>query len=298
MNLYQEPVRYANLLDNPIYADFFKTLYTTNISGSVGGLYLDAGGIPDISGYILIYIQPPILSGLFNPWNVGASATSTAGLGSDSGVFGGGALGANLQTYGHQTFNPPLYAHFLENSKNTLLLAQDISPPELQIVTNDMASTVNIKMPYGVGKVSGGNVTISYLENATLDIYLLHHTWVHYIEDVILGQVNPTDMYIQNYMLDYATCIYILKYKPDMQSLTYFGKAVGVFPISVPTKEVIGTRNSYQTTVYTISYVCTDYQDLVMRTDTSNTPAILVPPGANTRLVEDIMIIYALFGLI
>jgi hypothetical protein len=257
MNLYELPRNYAQFLNNPIATHFIKTWLTEKIDTFLGTGF--AGGIPDISGYNVIFLKPPIMSGLF--------------------------------------WNPLKTVKYFYNCLDTVFLAQDYNPPETQILNNEIASTMNLRVPYGVGRSSGGNFTISYLENATLDVYEMHHTWFHYIEQVILGEVQPTELYYSDKTLDYATCAYIIKYKPDLRSITYIGKAIGLFPVSIPTKEVVGTRNNYQTTVYTVPYICTDYQDVILKGTGSILP-ISNFTGVNDWLIIDFMIdVYAMFAV-
>jgi len=226
--------------DNPISEYYLKTWY--NASGD---------GVPDIGGYTLIYLKPPVLSG----------------LGMD----------------------------FSSQSKNYVFLAQEFTPPDPQILNSDIQSTANIKIPYGVGKSAGGQLSISFIENHRLDIYSMHHTWLHYIEDVILGNVSPTIDYIISKTLDYATCAYIIKYKPDLSSITYIGKAIGIFPTSVPVKEIIGSRNNYQLTIFSVNYICTDYQDCVLAGDGSFSPSDNMS-GYSNWVIEDFQNdVYSLF---
>jgi len=257
MNLYELPRRYSEYLRNPIATHFIKTWLTEKIDTFIGTGF--AAGIPDISGYNVIFLKPPILSGLL--------------------------------------WNPLKTVKYFYNCLDTVFLAQDYNPPEIQILNNEVASTMNLRVPYGVGRSSGGNFTISYLENATLDVYEMHHTWFHYIEQVILGEVQPTELYYSDKTLDYATCAYIIKYKPDLRSITYIGKAIGLFPVSIPTKEVVGTRNNYQTTVYTVPYICTDYQDVILKGTESILPVSNFT-GVNDWLILDFLIdVYAMFAV-
>jgi hypothetical protein len=257
MNLYELPRKYSEFLGNPIATHFIKTWLTEKIDTFLSTGF--AGGIPDISGYNVIFLKPPILSGLL--------------------------------------WNPLKTVKYFYNCLDTVFLAQDYNPPEIQILNNEIASTMNLRVPYGVGRSSGGNFTISYLENATLDVYEMHHSWFHYIEQVILGEVQPTELYYSDKTLDYATCAYVIKYKPDLRSITYIGKAIGLFPVSIPTKEVVGTRNNYQTTVYTVPYICTDYQDVILKGTGSILPVSNFT-GVNDWLIIDFMIdVYAMFAV-
>ncbi len=156
----------------------------------------------------------------------------------------------------------------IAKARNSVFFIQDVTPPESSINTSQISSGSNISIPFATGKTSGGQLSISYLENHRLDIYALHHTWFHYIEQVLRGEIDPSSSYIESGELDYATSAYIVKYKPNMQDMVYIGKMIGIFPINLPNKEIIGSRNQNQVSVYNINYMCTDYREVVVDNNT------------------------------
>lgn len=207
-----------NKLNNTLLEHFYKVMFNKGDSIS------DSEGTPDISGYTLIVLVPPILSGM---------------------VF-----------------------DFLPTSvitgRNSIFQAIEFSPPEASIVYSTLSSSSNIKIPYATGKSSGGNLSISYLENMKLDMIAFHNNWIHYIEQVVLGYMSPTSEYIESGELDYATSAFVIRFKPDMKSMVYIGKAVGIYPINLPNKDIIGRRDNNQLTTYNINYICTDYRETVL----------------------------------
>ena len=64
--------------------------------------------------------------------------------------------------------------------------------------------------------------------------------------------------------IDYAGAFYILKYKPDLKKVTYIGKSIGVFPQSLPSKELIGQRTSNELTTLPFNYFCAAYRAEVL----------------------------------
>jgi hypothetical protein len=213
-------------LKNSLLKHFHSILYSKGSSES------SSDGMPDISGYTLIFLVPPSLSGL---------------------SFG---------------FLPSTFI----TSRNSVFQATEFSPPELQINVDQISSNANIKLPFAVGKTSGGQMSISYIENHKLDMYAFHNNWVHYIEQVILGFIDPEESYINSGELDYAGSAFVIRYKPDMSSMVYIGKAVGIFPVNLPNKEIIGSRQSPQLTTFTVNYSCADYREIALGGSSSIVP--------------------------
>lgn len=187
-----------------------------------GNSLANSDGTPDISGYTLIFIPPPPLS-----------------------AMGFDILPSSIIT-----------------SRNSIFQAIEFSPPELVLNTDSIGSSSGVKIPFATNKVSGGTMSISFIENTRLDMYAFHNNWLHYIEQVVLGYMEPTQDYIDSGELDYVTSAYVMRFKPDMASMVYLGKAVGIFPIGLPSKEIIGNRQSPQLTTYSVSYMCADYREI------------------------------------
>jgi hypothetical protein len=103
-------------------------------------------------------------------------------------------------------------------------------------------------------------------------MYAFHNNWVHYIEQVILGFIDPEESYINSGELDYAGSAFVIRYKPDMSSMVYIGKAVGIFPVNLPNKEIIGSRQSPQLTTFTVNYSCADYREIALGGSSSIVP--------------------------
>jgi|GEM_PF-2862423 hypothetical protein len=138
-------------------------------------------------------------------------------------------------------------------------LALDFTPPETTVKTTEETSGSSISIPYSTGTSSGGQLSINYIEDSNLNVVNYHNTWVEYIKDVVYGEISPDKDYIESGELDYATSAYVIKFKPDMKTLTYIGKATGIFPMNVPSKEVIGNRQSNELSMVSCNYSCAMY---------------------------------------
>lgn len=180
---------------------------------------------PDINGYCLIYMVPPDLSG----YNMNPEAIK-------------------------------------DISRLSVFLAVDFSPPDINVEFDSVmghASAVSIASELRVSN----QLSVSYIDSADLQIYSFHSKWTEYIRDLTHGKVAPKDEYLQDDfpIIDYAGAIYCIKFKPAaMQDLgkaiTFVSKAYGVFPVSLPDKEIIGTRSSNDLSIISVSYVCSEYR--------------------------------------
>jgi hypothetical protein len=136
-----------------------------------------------------------------------------------------------------------------------MFFALEASPPELTL----NLSEGNGNVPYVIGRQYGNTCNISYFDTDDLTIYNAHKTWTSYITDVVKGFIDPGGSYIDNNELDYPGSIYIIKFKSDLNTPVYIGKCVGVFPVGLPTKEIIGSRSNPALTICNISYSCAWY---------------------------------------
>jgi hypothetical protein len=180
---------------------------------------------PDINGYTLIFMQPPHLSGL----------------------------------------NNDIFMRYL--SKAFGFLALDFTPPQTNVNISEVAGGgAAIPFAADVG-IHGGQLNISFIDTSRLHVFHYHKLWVNYMRDVIKGVISPTQRYIESGEIDYLTSAYVIRFKPIspgfvLDDIVYVGKAVGIFPLNLPDKEVIGRRDSNELTVLPISYACTEYRQV------------------------------------
>jgi len=182
---------------------------------------------PDVNGYTFIFLLPPHLSG-----------------------------------YEISPDNKDM----MKISKLTCFLALDFTPPSIQVTASEGMSRSG-SIPYGVDVISSGQMSITFLENHRLEIFGLHKSWVSYIEDITRGTIKPSQKYISDGIIDYATSAYVVRFKPTKSlnwgDIIYVGKAIGIFPTNMPDKEVIGRRDSHEITTLPINYTCTLYRQQV-----------------------------------
>lgn len=80
----------------------------------------------------------------------------------------------------------------------------------------------------------GGTLSINYRDTRNFDILNLHKLWVDYIVNVYKGKWTPNFTYIQNKVLDYPIAIYVIVTAEDFETVIFWTKYYGVFPVSIP----------------------------------------------------------------
>ena len=198
---------------------------------------------PDINGYTLIFFVPPDLSG-------------------------------------YQQFGYPLYNQINPESymgtvgKIMTFAAVDFTPPQSQVRTENV-STRSGSIPVASEVSESETMSITFVDNDKLDIYMFHHLWIEYIREILEGTIEPdpmyyssegsdnyTELYEENYgAIDYAASCYIVKYRPDMKTVTYVSKCVGLFPQSLPNKELIGSRATNEIVTLPFTYSCSGFRE-------------------------------------
>lgn len=214
----------------------------------------------DVSGYTLIFMLPPHLSG-----------------------------------YGFQeTYVEPLGAY----AKALCFLGLDFTPPQIQVTASELPSRSG-SLPFGMEVTPTGQVNISYIENQYGHIYGFHKVWISYIEDILRGmktsdssEIFPSEEYYKDPEhekfgeIDYATTAFVLRFKPTryltVNDINYIGKATGIFPITLPDKEVIGRRDSNELVTLSISYSCAWYRSWSAGSPNGDRDAFILDDFFNT----------------
>lgn len=80
----------------------------------------------------------------------------------------------------------------------------------------------------------GGSFDISYNDTRDLDIINLHKLWIDYINNVYRGIWDPKINYIYEKIIDYACSVYVIITAEDFETILFWTKYYGVFPINVP----------------------------------------------------------------
>ncbi len=198
---------------------------------------------PDINGYTLVFFVPPDLSGYKNL--------------------------AGSPLYSQE--DPASYMSTV--GKIMTFAAVDFTPPQSQVRTENV-STRSGSVPIASEVSESETISITFVDNGYLDIYMFHHLWVEYIREILEGTIAPDDSYYYTFKdtnepidldfygaIDYAASCYIVKYRPDMKTVTYVSKCVGIFPQSLPNKELIGTRSANEIVTLPFTYSCSGFRE-------------------------------------
>ena len=211
---------------------------------------------PDINGYTLFFMVPPDLSGLREDQDNPEARTNISK--SFSGI--GGSLDESLRNI----------------CKFLTFAAVDYTPPQEQLNSEKISSRSGA-IPYATEFTTSEQMSVTYIDDADLSIYKFHQLWIHYIWDILEGKIRPSSDYLNPDLrydahghnrgyyqtIDYAASAYVVKYLPNLRSITYIGKCIGIFPQSLPSKELIGQRTSNELTTLPFSYFCAAYRSEV-----------------------------------
>ena len=213
----------------PLLKTLEETLNTNPYIRYIYRQLLNKSFQPAVNGYCLMYMVPPALSGM-----------------------------------------PDVSEYINSIGKMIPFFGVDVTPPNININVSQ-ARTISGNFIYATGAEPQGQVNINYIDNSDLQIYNLHKIWIDYIRHCILGDIKPTSEYMPDnkhdefIYLDYAASIYIIQFKPTVDNnITFISKAVGVFPVSLPDKEIIGRRDSNELVMLPISYECCQYRQYII----------------------------------
>ena len=142
-----------------------------------------------------------------------------------------------------------------------ILFALDYNGIEVNVNTSNVQGYIT----YATAKSSSGQVSCSYIDSSALHIYSFHKLWIDYIDAVRLGVLEPSGHYIDTKTLDYVGSIYAVSFKPDMTSPVYTSKSIGIFPVTLGDKEILGSRTDNAIGITPISYQCASYKSEVGR---------------------------------
>lgn len=76
--------------------------------------------------------------------------------------------------------------------------------------------------------------SIKYREDNNYGIYKIHKAWTEYISKVYRGQFKASLENIHSRILDYACSVYYFLCGPDDETVLFWSKYTGVFPIAAP----------------------------------------------------------------
>jgi len=146
------------------------------------------------------------------------------------------------------------------------MLATDIDVPDITEEYISVSSRLrNSFVPSRNYFVS--DFSISYIENINLDIMRYHEGWHKYLNLVRRGEVNPYEGSSKQcnnnnngYFVEvpYSNAVWVAVFRPFTTEIQLLIKLIGVMPVTMPLKQVIGNRSSSKMTVLNISYKAAD----------------------------------------
>ena len=214
---------------------------------------------PDITGYTLIFMIPPEFSSPSYANNKKVALES----------FSGGFFSSIIDFLKDITgLEPEILNSLDEFAKYYPFFALDYTPPQTR-VGNSQVQSRSGALTYASDVTESETINISFLESSPLGIYKFHLLWVEYIREILRGEIAPADKYLNRYNIgyfgaqDYLASLYIVKYLPDMDTITYVAKCTGVFPLSLPSKELIGSRTTNEITILPFEYSCISFREYV-----------------------------------
>lgn len=231
------------LADNPALKYFYGQMYR-NFN-------------PDITGYTLLFMIPPEFS-----------SPSFANLLASNKTISN-TISSLLSTVG---MSPQVVNSVNDFAKVYPFMATEYTPPQTQ-VQNAQIQTRSGALSYASDVHSTETISVSFLESSPLTIYKFHLLWVEYIRELLKGNIEPDKKYLEESTnddplsyygaQDYLASLYIVKYIPDMKTITYIAKCVGVYPLSLPSKELIGTRSANDICILPFEYSCIAFREYV-----------------------------------
>jgi hypothetical protein len=152
----------------------------------------------------------------------------------------------------------------LENPYSYMsMLATDIEVPDITEEYTSVSSRIrNSFVPSRNYFVS--DFSISYIENNNLDIIRYHDAWHKFLNLVRRGEVDiPKDQCRSDpgdYFIDvpFSNAVWIAVFRPFSTEIQLLIKLIGVMPVSLPLKQVIGNRSASKMTVLNLSYKAAD----------------------------------------
>ncbi len=151
------------------------------------------------------------------------------------------------------------------------LMATDIDVPDITEEYTSVSSRLrNSFVPSRNYFVS--DFSISYIENINLDVMRYHEAWHKYLNLIKRGEVtgnlsgedSKTICQEKNkgYFLEmpFSNAIWIAVFRPFTTEIQLLIKLIGVMPVTMPLKQIVGNRSQSKMTVLNISYKAADLQ--------------------------------------
>jgi hypothetical protein len=158
----------------------------------------------------------------------------------------------------------PLKASTDRNSFN--MLATDIDIPDLTEEYISVSSRIrNSFVPSRNYFVSDFNV--SYIENVNLEVMRYHEAWHKFMNLLKRGEIdmydnkqecakaNSRDIFLD---MPFTNAIWVAVFRPFTTDIQMLVKLVGVMPVNMPLKQIVGNRSASKMTVLNMQYKAAD----------------------------------------
>lgn len=81
---------------------------------------------------------------------------------------------------------------------------------------------------------AAGEFSIDFQDTRELDIFHIHKLWTDYISNVYVGKWYPKNNYLWEKIIDYACSVYYIITAEDGETILFWSKYYGCFPVNVP----------------------------------------------------------------
>lgn len=160
---------------------------------------------------------------------------------------------------------------FNKFSSNYGMYATDIDIPQLNIEYESISGK-NRSLNYASKINFAGDFSINYIETHNNLIFRYHEAWFKYIEALKKGYINitiPTNTDTSYTIpVPYFNAVWVVIFSPFTTNIRGLVKILGVAPINLPIKQVIGDRSKNEMTVINQNYKSNDMVIKFFETET------------------------------
>ena len=140
-------------------------------------------------------------------------------------------------------------------------LATDIDIPQINI-EYESVSGKNRNLNYASKVHFAGDFSINFLENYNNDVFRYHESWFKYIDALKKGFIKRPIIKGSNGLdfieVPYFNAVWVAVYAPFTSNIRLLIKIMGVSPINLPFKQIIGDRGKNSLTTINQSYKSND----------------------------------------
>jgi hypothetical protein len=146
------------------------------------------------------------------------------------------------------------------------MLATDIDVPDITEEYISVSSRIrNSFVPSRNYFVS--DFSVSYIENVNLEIMRYHEAWHKFMNLLKRGEIDMYDNRLEcakansrDIFLDmpFTNAIWVAAFRPFTTDIQMLVKLVGVMPVSMPLKQIVGNRSASKMTVLNMQYKAAD----------------------------------------